>query len=424
MLAVVTLAAVALSFALALMSRGSSTSGARDPVVRYRFRPDPHAALLEQQIAFLEKKQLTASLGAADLADLGKLYIGEAKRTGDLKWYDQAEGVAHQSLSAMKTSNPHAKMVLAQVEESRHQFPRAIDLADEVLREKPSHLGALSVLITSNLALGNLAEASHSAERLVNARPDLSAYSQRALVMAALGRNEEAVFDFRTGLSVEDFGEAQESAFVRALLARTYLRHGNLTAADEAAREALRIIPDYPLALDLVGQVQEQTGDFQTATRSFDQAFTQSRQLLYLIHEARAASHGDTPALGPQLWAQAEALARSEVKNNQYGHRLDLCRILLDAAPSAERAKEAVDLARQEIELRQNAEVYFVLARALLQSGELVAARRAIQEALLSGAQEAEYFSVAAQIEKKLSNPSRANFYLKRAAETNPLGSE
>ncbi len=94
------------------------------------------------------------------------------------------------------------------VAEAKHQFAEALAISHKVLRESPNNDEALSLLVTSNLAVGNLAEAARAAEDLSQRKPSLTTLSYRALVLAAQGRDEEAVFFFSQSASPRGRGRS------------------------------------------------------------------------------------------------------------------------------------------------------------------------------------------------------------------------
>ena len=202
--AIIGLAAIAVGVAYAALrgQRSSSLFPGMD-VARYRFRvasPTP----AETAIAALENRTHRPDPNAFDLAELSTLYWQQGHRSGDATWYDKAEAAAKQSMKLLEAPNLQAKLNLAKVADARHEFGEAIRIAEELRRENPSP-GALAVLASAYLALGDLKEAARFADEGVDARPDSGAYLMRALVLEAQGRDAEAAFDFQRAVAVEDF---------------------------------------------------------------------------------------------------------------------------------------------------------------------------------------------------------------------------
>jgi tetratricopeptide (TPR) repeat protein len=377
-------------------------------VAPYRY-PIQGAPDLLVHITEMEKRVARDSHGALDRAILASLYAAEAKRSGNIKSYDRAEKLAKESLMLLPFSNPSAKMTLARVAEARHHFEEAIRIAKEIEQEgKPNEAAAL--LVTSKLALGELTEANALSEMLVISRPSLSNYALRALSLSAIGRDKEAEEAFSAGFRLEDYGEQQESAWVRCLLARLYLKQGKTFAADRLLGEALRIFPSYHLALDLRGQVKLETGDSKGAAKFFGDAFTASRQIIYLRHWSEALTSQGERETGERLRSEAERLMREELAGGEYGHRLEIAWLLIDAG-RPETLREAITYASEEYRLRPSAPTGFVLASALAMSRRWQDAAPVLNSVLQTGVKDARYYDLAARIYQGLGNPERAGHF-------------
>ena len=144
-----------------------------------------------------------------------------------------------------------------------------------------------------------------------------------------------------------------------------------------------------------------------------------SRQVRYLIDQARALElAGDRPG-ADQLRAQVEKLVRPELTEGGLGHRLDLAEVLIDTGAPAG-LTEAVALARDEVSRRPSAEARFQLARAHARSGSPGEALRQVQAALATGAREAPLYELAARLERRRGNAARAALYAREADRLDP----
>lgn len=388
--------------------------------VRYRYSIAPVAGEFSddaaEDLVTLEQRVRTVAPSPFDLSELADLYLRRAKRSGDGKDYAASEAMAQRSLQILPSPNG-AVLVLAQLANTRHQFREAIALALRHQRGRSS--GAYTVLATAHLALGELGPAGAAAEALVAARPSSAAYLLRALVMQAQGRDEEAGFDFARAAAAEEAGNPQEAARLRSLWGRFLLRRGELVGADAVLSEALRIVPGFPLALAQRGELALRTGDFAHAEDQFEQAFATSRQVRYLMDQARALEMLEQRASADALRVEVERLIRAELAEGGLGHRLDLVEVLLDREVATE-LPEAVKLARDELARRPSAEVRFQLARALARSGASDEANELVQAALASGARDAQFYELAAILEKQRGNAARSAMYHRLAQQLDP----
>jgi len=393
---------------------------APDPqVVHYRHPiPTGDAATpdLDAAIAALEARVHAQAGLPMELAELADSYLRRAKLTGERKDYDAAEAAATRSLELMPSPNS-AVLVLAGIASARHDFRRAIELARQ--HRQGYSTGALMALATAHLALGEHAEASVAAEALVQQLPDAAAYLMRALVMEAQGRDLEAAFDFAHAAAGDEPGEVQEPVRRRALWANFLIRRGELAGARLVIDEALRIAPGHPLALQQDGELLLRTGRAKDARARFEQAFATSRQVRYLIDQARALEVGGDRPGADQLRTQVEKLVRPELKDGGLGHRLDLAEVLIDRGTPAD-LDDAVALAREEVARRPSADARFQLARALARTGNPGEALRQIHAALALGARQAQIYELAARLEQRRGNPARGALYAREAERLDP----
>jgi tetratricopeptide (TPR) repeat protein len=384
--------------------------------MRYHFVPATPRAL-DSTIPSLEARCKVPHPSALDLSELASAYFQQGHLSGDPTWYDKAEEAAKHSLKLLPSPN-FSGLTLAKIADAKHDFPGAIRLAEEIMKTQPTQ-GALGVLVSSHLALGDLTEAARYADQGVDFKPETSAYLMRALVLAAQGREEEAEFDFQRAAAVEDIGNYYESARLRALWGRFLARHGQYEDADFLFGESLSILPGNHLALALRGEMEMQRGNYPLAQKYLMDGFTASKQLRYLIHYARAKALGGDAKAAAEVRTMAEKLVRDELKSGRFGHRLELVELLLDKGQSKD-VREAAATAKEEIKVRRSAEAYYFLARSLFAAGETESAIEPIRAALRTGVKDPEYFGLAASIEKVRGNLAHSGFYKKFATRLDP----
>jgi tetratricopeptide (TPR) repeat protein len=416
-------AALALSAALAIKGTRHSELYPDVAIVHYRFSssptvapgPDPSATIVALEAR--GKAPQAHPLDPLEEAELSELYLQRGLLEGDARDFEKAETLAQKSLQRLSWPNS-AALTLAKLASARHDFREAIKTARRFLLRKRS-VGALSVEVSAYLALGELDRAAEVAEEAVALRPDSSVYLLRALVMQAQGRDSEAAFDFSRAALAEDFSSREESAKLRALWGRFLLRRGEFAGAHLLLDEALRIVPRHPLALDLQGELALREGRFADARQQFQLAFGASKQLRYLMDEARACELAADHSGADALRSQVEHIIRIELDQKIAGHRLELVEVLVDRGRPEDLAS-AVALAREEVSQRPSADVRFQLARALARSGDTAAALAQVRAVLATGAREAQIYELAADLEAATGNPSRAALYRRLAQKLDP----
>ncbi|MGH2376811.1 MAG: tetratricopeptide repeat protein [bacterium] len=402
---------------------GGDASVAGVEAYRYRFERATRGSVtraLEQEIAFYQERVARDPRGGLDLASLGATYLRMARATGDLSWYLLAEQAAQRSIANLPFSNDAAVLVLAKVAEARHDFKEALRLAGQV----NSAEDALAILVSANLATGNVDAAERAADAMVKRAPTLGSLTLRALVHNARGKDGEAVADFERAIAAEEPGETGGSALVRTLLGRLHARRGRLDVARSLYGEALRILPQHPLALVQLAELEARAGAYRSAERHLSQVVTISASPNIYDHVVlrgigRLKILQNDSAAANDLWDQAETRLRRDVAQGAFGHRRELAHLLLERGRPGH-AEEALTLMRAEVRIRRDAETMSILAWALSVNGRLHEARDAIREALRWGVRDAGLYYRAGAIEQALGEGALAEAFFEKAGATDP----
>ena len=384
--------------------------------IRYTFQlGSANAPDLHSTISALEARVKAEPVSPLDLTDLANALVQRAQITGDSAEYDRAEVTARRSLAILPFPNG-ATLTLAKVANAKHDFREAIRLASEFATHKSS-AGAKVIVASAHLALGQLGEAAAAAEAAVALKPDSSTYLMRALVLQAQGRDAEATFDFSRCVALDSPDDPQGAARSRVLWGRFLLRRGEYSGAGALFDEALRIVPEHPLALAHRAELALRTGDAAGARTGFERAFAASRQVRYMIDLARAQELAGDAVAAERSRDQVEKLVRGELATHGVGHKLDLVEVLTDRGKPAD-LTEAVALATQELEHRPSADTRFQLARALYRSGARDQAAVQIRAALATGVRDARLYELASRVE----DGPRQALYAREAAKLDPRG--
>lgn len=224
------------------------------------------ASIRQREIGFYQEQIRKNPQSGLDRAYLASAYLGMARTTGEESWYLLAEQTAKQSLVNLPVDNPGALSTLARVAEARHDFTGALRLAEQINDDRDK----LAIQTTSNLAIGNLAAASQAADRLVDLSLNANAFLLQALVRNAQGK-PQALDSFNYALEVEEANEISTSARIRTLLGRYYYDRGQIQLARDLYQEALVILPEYPLALINLAQLDIRAGRYDAALKRYEQ---------------------------------------------------------------------------------------------------------------------------------------------------------
>ncbi|MGC1306032.1 MAG: tetratricopeptide repeat protein [Phormidesmis sp.] len=387
-----------------------------DPLYDYPFSislKSGNQQTIESSISLYQGRVQQRPEDGLDRAALAGAYLKMARVTGAANWYLLAEQEARQSLANLPFSNDGAVMVLAEIAQAKHEFAEAVRLANQVSGAK-----SLTVVVTSKLAMGQLAEAETAAEAMVDFVPSLGSLSFRGLVRMARGDQAGALSDFQQAIAAEEPGEQRGSAQVRTFLGRLYAQQGKSEQAEKLYREALEIVPDYPLALQHLAQLETRQGHYRAARHHYSRlgrSVASQGVALQGIARLRALQGKSAEA----EWQEAERVLRSQIDQNALGHRRDLAHLLLERGRDHD-ISEAITLMQTESQNRRDAETLDILAWALWRGERLQEASTAIREALDQGVQDVGIFYRAADIETALNHSQQAEEYIRSARAIDP----
>lgn len=379
---------------------------------------------LQREIAFYEKRIQANPTDGLDRAALATLYLQLASSTGNTHWYHEAGEIARQSLANLPFNNPEAQLALAKVAQAEHQFGEALQFAEAVLQEDPTNQQALSIVVTSKLAQGQLDQARPVADQLVEQAPNLVSYTLRALVLVAQGEDHAALQDFQQALALEQPDQPSQSAWARTLLGRYHAYRGQLPTAKQYYQEALHLQPHSSFAQVKLAELETRQGNYGAAATLYQQLLQHPETSHGLDHVAlqglaQLKVLEGKLAEAKQLWAEAEHAFRDHQDLDHFGHRRDLAKLLLARGHQAD-LQEALTLMQTEVNLRRDPETLKTLAWALSRLKRYDEAQSVLQDAIAFGIQDASLFYRASLVEAALGNQVQAKAYAQKALAIDP----
>jgi tetratricopeptide (TPR) repeat protein len=375
---------------------------------------------LEQDIAFYQERSTLSPDDGLELASLARAYLTKAGVSGWANWYLLSEQAAKRSLVNLPVFNTGAVLTLAEIAESRHDFNEAIRLAEQVLAYQATNESASSILITANLARGNLREAQVIVEELMKRVPTAGTLSLRALVEIAQGNDEAAQQSFETAIGLEEIGDAYGSAWLRTQLGKLHGRHGRLQEAETLYYEALKIASDYALAQLSLADLKVKTGDHKTAIKLYRDVLDRAKDsstvfdhvALQGLWRAKTLQGDEVGAM--ELWNKAEVILRQDAYSNAFGHPRELARLLLERGNEKD-LPEAFSLLKRELTNRRDPLTLELTAWTFMRMNQYREAQIVMQEAFSQGFQDAGLSYRAGMIEERLGNVNEAKRYFDQA---------
>lgn len=298
------LAGGAVGLAVALLAVGSALGA---PQERRDAGPAPATTssvpgdALTRSIAALQERLRMSPNNAAGWSELGFAYVTQSRLTADPSFYSRAQGAFDRSLMIQPKDNDVATTGLATLAAARHEFPRALELANTALRINAFSATTFGVQADALTELGRYDEAAAAVQKMLDLTPGTPSFSRAsyqrelrgdvpgardALQQAAdattvradqafahyyLGELAWNNGDATTARSEYDTALASDSSYLPALVgqAKTIAAAGDPTAALALYREAVQAQPQPSYVIEL-GELLEATGQGAAAKEQYD----------------------------------------------------------------------------------------------------------------------------------------------------------
>jgi tetratricopeptide (TPR) repeat protein len=375
------------------------------------------ASTADNHIAYYQSIVQRNPRDAGALHRLGDAYVRKARESGDVAYFARAERVLRRSLELVPDS-AGAWRHLAYVRYSLHDFEDAAGLARRAigLDEADSH--AHGVLGDALLEVGRYDEAAAAYRRMMESGADLYGYARVAGLKSLRGDPEGAVADLERAVADGRAAGAPSESVAWALwqLGTEHAGVGRIDRAETAFTEALRTHPGYHRALAGLAHVR-------AVERRYDDAVAfYTRAIAVVPLPEYAAALGDVhakagrPADARRQYDLVEYIGRLGALNQVLYNR-ELAYFYADHDVKLD---QALDLARRELDVRQDVYAHDLLAWALFKNHRHAEAQDAIGRALRLGTRDAKLHFHAGMIAHALGDRAGAREHLRRALVINP----
>jgi tetratricopeptide (TPR) repeat protein len=411
------LSAVVLAFAVAVavftVTRGGERAAAGPPVVGGQsaldLRPD---ADTDARIAAL---QADVRAGRADrTAALAAAYLQKVRETGDASFYTRADRL----LAQARARDPRDQATLVQaatLAAARHDFRDALRLATRGEAVAPGTVAPLPVKVDALVELGRYGAAERTLQRLVDLKPNLSAYARISYFRELTGDLQGAIDAMRRAVTAG--GPVPENvAYVQSLLGSLELARGHVAAAKHAYEAALAAMPAYAPAAAGRARVAAVEGDLPGAIARWRRVVERLPLPEYVI------AMGETELAAGRTVAGRRDLQLVHVQERLLaaaGVNTDV-ELALYEADHGSRAR-AVRLARAAWRNAPSVRSADALGWALTRSGRVREARRWSQRALRLGSLDPVFRYHAGMIERSAARQRELRLALAHGLAASPL---
>jgi tetratricopeptide (TPR) repeat protein len=340
-------------------------------------------------------------------------YLQKARETGDFSFNSRAEHALKRSFE-VAPDNFDAIKLQATLMLTFHRFQEALEIARRADQIQPKDPFVYAALVDALVELGKYEEANKAADTLMALRPDVLSYTRVSYLRSLHGDTEGAIEVMRA--AVASAREPETNAWCRVHLADDLMKVGKLDEAEREINMALRLLPEYHLALAAKARARIAAGDLNGAAEFYKRA--QNRVPL----PDTAIALGD---LYTKLGLQAGAKQQYELvefieQAGAAGTDTYSRQLALYWANHDQRLDEALEIARRERAQRDDIYTCDTLAWCLFKKGELEQAESSIKQALRLGTRDPQILYHAGMIYERLAQREKAAKYLALALKIDP----
>jgi tetratricopeptide (TPR) repeat protein len=361
--------------------------------------PDAEIAAAQKVI----EKSPNASKGYNKLA---VAYIRRARETGDFSLNSNAQTAVDRALE-VDPQNYDAHKLKASLLLTFHRFAEALEYGKKLQAVSQRDAFIYGVLTDANVELGNYKEAIETVQKMVDTRPNLESYARVSRVRSLHGDSDGAIEAMSLAARVADPMDKEAQSWCLVFLGNEFFNVGRFAEAEKEYDGALKILPDYHLALAGKGHVRAAAGDYENAVKFLTQTQTRVPTTEVVI------ALGDVYAKTGNAEKAAEQYKLAEFIEQKPGN-LDQRRLALLWADRDTKLDEALAIAEKEYAARKDIYTADIYAWCLYKKGDFQKAKTAIIEAMRLKTKEALFFYHAGMIEKELGNVKGAKIFCKR----------
>ena len=345
---------------------------------------------------------------------LAGAYIQKVRESMDFSYLDRASQLVNGVL-AEDLKNYEAARLRTEIALERHDFKTAAEYSIALTEWSPTDSWNWGTLGDAYTELGDYDKAADAYQKMVSIRPDLSSYNRAAWFRFIYNDPDNAVKIMKMAIN-SGSSMAENTAWCEVELGKILLKTGKVKDAAQAYQAALRYFPNYHPALAGLAQTAAAEGDWKAAIFNMKaaQAATPLPDYAAALYDYYTAS-GDTRSADRQkdmifVIDQIGQAAKEKANRN-----ISIIYSDHDWNPA-----RALELAKNELEVRGDIYTYDALAWALFKNKDYAAAAEAMKKALKFKTPEPAFYYHAGLIDSALGRKDEAREMLKRALELNP----
>jgi predicted Zn-dependent protease len=365
---------------------------------------------VEEEIKFYEERLKKLPHSHADKVFLAQAYLTKAQAEDNDELFCKAEELAQEVVKVRPSKE--AKLILASVSEGHHNFRTSYEICSKLYEQDPNDLGLRSMISNSLLEMGQVKEAEQWCQPLLKRAATASLWVHAARVAIYNGKDDEASKYLAAALKVEQPQERKASARIRSLQGDIDLRHGRLAQARQKLEESLKIFPRSLPALLALARLERREGHPDKALALLSQAYQYFHNPAILTEMGAMEERLGRAEAAQKLRQEAYDVLKEEVGNGLIGHARDLAKVLLDM----KKPEEALKVLKEEQAYRRDHRNFELQAQALADMKKPKEALAQLDQAMAFGYQDPIFYLRAAELAKQAGDPRAAEFESKAKA--------
>ena len=374
-----------------------------------------HAPLSSDERIAAQEKRLKAEPDNPDTqAALASAFIQKLRETTDFAYLNRASALVDKILAA-NPANYDAIRLSAEIETHRHNFPRAAELAAELLQRNPSDAGAMGLLGDSLMEMGQYGAAGEAYERMLASSPNLASYNRVAYHRFVTGDRQKSI-DWM-GMAIQAGSATPENlAWCLVEFGDMLFKTGRTADAHIAYERALQTLPGYHRAYAALGRESASAGKFEEAASNFLRA-----QAVIPLPEYAGALEIIYTTLGKASKAREQRSLLDVIDklgrvNGEKGNRM----LALAYANENRNLERALEWIGGDLETRKDVYTYDALSWVLFRAGNRKEAEDASRKALAMNTPEPMFLYHAGVIAIADGNAQVGQALLTQALALNP----
>jgi tetratricopeptide (TPR) repeat protein len=344
---------------------------------------------------------------------LASAYLQKTRETMDLSYLERADKIVNSVLQERR--DYEALRLRNLIELNRHNFAKVAGYSRELTQSSPRDPQNWGTLGDALMEMGSYPEAGEAYRQMMALRPNLFSYNRLAYYRFVTGDLAGAIVMMHKAI---DAGAAypENKAWCQMELGNLQFKSARWNEAADAYREALGTFSGMHSAWAGLGAVQAARGELQDAIESYRraQALVPMPQYLAALRDLYVSIR--QPEQARRQEGLLDAIFRIELAAKQSANRT----LALVYANQDRNLASALELAKAELEIRQDVYTYDALAWTLYKNGKYGEAEGAASRALRLNTPEAVLYYHAGMIAAALGKVSDAEQYLQRALTLNP----